>query len=110
MQPKVKKTVSSKSVSKAKRDLSFPLEKDNFMLIGAGIVFIILGYFLMAQNSVEGFVPTVVSPILLVIGYCVLIPYGILKRPKSAKAQDYSSIAADPNVVPDTVKSNIKTG
>ena len=57
------------------------------------------------------FVPTVVSPILLVISYCVLIPYGILKRPKSTvKIQDTPVIATDPNVVPDTSKSNIKTG
>jgi hypothetical protein len=29
---------------------------------------------------VEGFMPLVVAPILLVTGYCVLIPLGILYR------------------------------
>jgi len=121
MQPKTKlkpgiksgKTQTFKKGLKPKKDLSFPLEKENFTIIAVAIVLIVIGYILMAQNSVDGFVPTVISPILLFFGYCVLIPYGILKKPKEAKTGDVTSAA----VVTDTEEvsqevpvSNIKTG
>ncbi len=87
MQPKTKGKKLQSSKSKQKREFSFPLEKENFMIVGLGIALLIVGYILMSQNSVDGFMPTVVSPILLIAGYCVVIPYGILKRPKSEIAE-----------------------
>lgn len=50
----------------------------NFAIIGIGILTIILGYIFLSENSVDGFYPTVVAPILLVLGYCVIIPVGII--------------------------------
>jgi hypothetical protein len=111
MQPKVKKP-QLKTGQKVKKDFSFPLEKENFVIIGAGIVLIILGYLLMNQNSVDGFVPTVISPIMLFLGYCVIIPYGILKGHRANKTETAAAgtgLADNPNVVPDTSKPNIKT-
>lgn len=115
MQPKTKKP-QLKTGPKVKKDFSFPLEKENFAIIGAGIVLIILGYLLMNQNSVDGFVPTVISPILLFLGYCVVIPYGILKGHRSAKTETTTTTTSassvfseNPNVVPDTTKPNIRT-
>jgi hypothetical protein len=109
MQTKTKsKKAQSSRLAKQKKEFSFHLEKENFMIIGGGVVLLILGYILMAQNSVDGFIPTVVSPILLVIGYCIVIPYGILKRPKSDTVQ----AAENPQVEStnsNPVSSNIKT-
>ncbi len=102
MQPKIKSKKPQIGKSKGpKREFSFPLEKENFMIIGLGIVLLIIGYFLMSENSVNGFLPTVVSPILLVAGYCVVIPYGILKKPKSE--------VSAPAIVEDAEVSNVKT-
>lgn len=102
MQPKVKSKKTQLGKSKGpKREFSFPLEKENFMIIGVGIVLLIIGYFLMNENSVNGFLPTVISPILLVAGYCVVIPYGILKKPKSEMSQ--------PAAIEETETSNVKT-
>jgi hypothetical protein len=39
----------------------------------------------MLEGSVEGILPLVVSPILLVIGYCVVIPIGILYKKAGTK-------------------------
>lgn len=111
MQQKAKKS-QFKPGSKQKKELSFPLEKENFVIIGIGIVLIIIGYILMAQNSVDGFVPTVISPILLVLGYCVAIPYGILKKPKTAKTAEAAATtqaSESPSVVSESSSSNIKT-
>ena len=55
-----------------------PLRKENFYIIGAGLVVILAGYLAMLQGPVEGFLPLVLSPTLLVLGYCVIIPVGIL--------------------------------
>ena len=44
----------------------------NYALLGAAIVALVLGYVLLAQGSVN------VAPVLLVLGYCVLFPLGLL--------------------------------
>jgi len=108
MQPKTKKP-QSKTSQKIKKDVSFPLEKENFVIIAAGIALLVIGYLLMNQNSVDGFVPTVISPVLLFLGYCVVIPYGILKGHRLSKTDTGSAPADNQGAVPDAAKSNIKT-
>jgi hypothetical protein len=60
------------------------LTTKNYMIIGIGILSIIIGYIFMSENSVNGFLPTVIAPILLVLGYCVIVPFGILYKDKLA--------------------------
>jgi len=60
-----------------------PLGRQNFLIIGIGLAIIAVGYFAMIEGSVEGFLPLVAAPILLVLGYCVVIPYGILYKKSS---------------------------
>lgn len=91
---------------KPKKDQPFPLGKENFIIIIAGILLLVIGYYFMSQNSVNGFLPTVVAPILLVIGYCIVIPYGILKR--SRKKDEVKEITQTAEVKP-AETSNIKT-
>jgi len=57
--------------SKPKKEIIFPLEKENFIIIGIGVIFLVIGYIFMSENSVDGFLPTIAAPILLVLGYCV---------------------------------------
>ncbi len=106
MQPKAKNKKLQSSKTKQKREFSFPLEKENFMIIGVGIAMLLIGYFLMSQNSVDGFMPTVVSPLLLIAGYCVVIPYGIMKKPKSEITVVAEETAETSNV---STASNVKT-
>jgi hypothetical protein len=112
--PVPKRTLSSKT-SKQKKVMEFPLEKINFIIIGAGILMIIIGYILMSENSVNGFMPTVVSPLLLVFGYCVVIPYGILKKtPSKDETSIIPEVKKAEEVKPDiqtksNVSSNVKT-
>ena len=44
----------------------------NAILIAAGFASIVAGYFLLAQGS------NVAAPVLLVLGYAILIPLGII--------------------------------
>ena len=72
-------------------DDHLPFAKQNFMIVGAGLAAIVLGYAAMAEGSVEGFLPLVAAPILLLLGYCVLIPLGILYRPSMFSRQSGQS-------------------
>ena len=71
-----------------------PLGRENFMILGAGILVIVAGYIAMLEGSVEGFLPLVLSPILLVTGYCVVIPIGIMYR-KSAPKETAPAIRSE---------------
>jgi hypothetical protein len=70
----------SSARKKSSKEEKLPLGKQNFAIIGVGVVVILGGYLAMLEGSVEGFLPLVAAPILLVLGYCVIIPFGILYK------------------------------
>ncbi len=75
---------------------TLPFTKSNYQILSAGILCIILGYVALAQDPWNGTMPLVVAPILLVLGYCVMIPIGILFRKNTdaeviAQPKDMSS-------------------
>jgi hypothetical protein len=61
---------------------ALPLTKRNYQILGAALACIALGYVALLQKPWDGFLPLVVAPLLLVLGYCVLVPLGILYRQK----------------------------
>jgi hypothetical protein len=63
---------------------ALPFNKLNYQILGGGILCIVLGYIALAQEPWNGTMPLVVAPILLVLGYCVLIPIGILFRRRTS--------------------------
>ena len=75
--------VESKSSKKKTGSERLPFTKTNYQILGAGLLVIVAGYFALSQPPWDGTMPLVVAPILLVIGYCVIIPFGILYRQKS---------------------------
>ena len=50
----------------------------NYLIFGIGLFFIIMGYILMYMGKVDSFLSTTLSPIILLLGYCVLIPLSII--------------------------------
>ena len=76
---------------KSQRDEHLPLTKHNFMIMGIGLLVILAGYLAMLEGSVEGFLPLVVAPILLVVGYCIIIPLGILYKKSYSGANESNS-------------------
>ena len=106
---KAKTNIRAKKSAAPPAYIRISLTKKNYMIIGLGIILIVIGYILMAANSVDGFLPTVVAPILLVAGYCVVIPLGILIKDKAIEeSADSKNISTD-NGGNVAVKSNIKT-
>ena len=53
-----------------------PLDRENLILFAVSLGVIILGYVFLAQGSIT------LAPILLVLGYCVLVPVAIIYRPR----------------------------
>ena len=47
------------------------------MIFGIGIVSIIVGYLLIASSSVDSFMSTKIGPVILFIGYSLIIPFSI---------------------------------
>ena len=71
-----------KPAPKVKAETGPIFGKRNYMLFGVGLVAIILGYIFLGTGD------TIFAPILLVLGYCVIIPIAIIikdkKRPPEA--------------------------
>lgn len=62
----------AKSVRRAEResaDLNFGAR--NYAILGAALASILIGFVLLSQGSITA------APVLLVLGYCVLVPYGL---------------------------------
>ncbi|HCA81563.1 MAG TPA: hypothetical protein DEP53_17665 [Bacteroidetes bacterium] len=77
--------VKSKAATKRKSaSVPLPFTKRNYQILGLGLLVIIAGYIALSQQPWDGTMPLVVAPILLVLGYCVVIPFGILYRTKSS--------------------------
>lgn len=96
---KAKTPVKSKKSIKKVEHLHINLTNKNYMIVGLGILVIIIGYFFMSENSVDGFLPTVVAPVLLCIGYLVIVPFGILYSDKSNEVNpEITSASANASV------------
>jgi hypothetical protein len=76
----VAKAIRKEHARRGAKEVRLPLEPLNFKIMGGGVALIILGYLALAEGSVEGFLPLTVAPILLVLGYCVVVPLGIIYR------------------------------
>jgi uncharacterized membrane protein HdeD (DUF308 family) len=60
---------------------TFAFGKKNYLTLLIGLAVIIVGYITLRMGSIT------LAPALLVLGYCVIIPIGILLRPKKIKEQ-----------------------
>jgi hypothetical protein len=91
--------VASKIASKRKgQAAALPFTKRNYQILGIGLLFIVLGYIALSQQPWDGTMPLVVAPILLVLGYCVIIPLGILYREKAPKQPPEATTPTEPHV------------
>ncbi|MFH1687480.1 MAG: hypothetical protein ABIE70_08170 [bacterium] len=76
-----KKTVSPK--------VEWPFGKKNYLVFAVAMVVIAVGYILLSQDDIT------MAPLLLVVGYCVLIPIAIMIKDRPHGSPDSSSAADD---------------
>ncbi len=63
------------SVKKAKKGVVTAgpdFGRKNYLILGVGLILIVVGFLFLAGGDIT------IAPILLVLGYCVVIPLGIL--------------------------------
>jgi hypothetical protein len=70
-------------IEKYKEKTVLPFTKKNYILFAIGIFVIVIGYITLGYGSIT------LAPILLVLGYCVIIPIAIIinggrERPKES--------------------------
>jgi hypothetical protein len=70
---KPQKQLQPKAPKKPARPM-IALTKKNYILLGAGILVIGVGFITLARGSIT------LAPILLVLGYCVVIPVALLVK------------------------------
>ncbi len=68
------------SQNKEKINFQWPYKRKNYVLFAIGVFVIIVGYLIMYLGEVDSFQSLTLSPILLLIGYLIIIPYALLYR------------------------------
>lgn len=79
-----------KNVKTSTKSLPSPFniywEKTNYLLFGLGLALIIIGFYFMGQGEWDSSSSLVISPILLFLGFVVVMPASIFYRKKSASS------------------------
>ena len=71
--PKKQETARPKVFSKDEGELT--LGRKNYLMFSLGVLLICIGFVRLRQGSITD------APILLVLGYCVVIPLAIVLKP-----------------------------
>jgi ABC-type multidrug transport system fused ATPase/permease subunit len=66
----------SKKTNDSAQFNQWPFGKKNYILFAVALVVIIVGFIALGKGSIT------LAPILLVFGYCVMIPWAILSKGK----------------------------
>ena len=74
-------TKSKKSNNEHKDEIKWPYGTKNYYLFAAAMVVIIVGFFALANGSITW------APILLVVGYCVLLPMALIMKGKPEEGE-----------------------
>ena len=62
--------------------MEWPFNKTNYAIFGIGIIVIIIGYLIISFNEVNSMASTRIGPLMLFVGYCVIIPISIIYNKK----------------------------
>ena len=65
----------------AQDEFKWPFGKKNYIVFGLALVTIILGYIALGKGSIT------LAPILLVVGYCILVPVALILKNEPDKDQ-----------------------
>ncbi len=70
-----KRTVTTAAAKVAEKE-KWPFGRKNYILLGVALAVIIIGFVALSQGSIT------LAPLLLVIGYLVLVPWALLAKDK----------------------------
>ncbi len=67
---------AKKKINGEEPEAKWPYGKKNYIIFAAALIVIILGFITLGQGSMT------LAPILLVVGYCILIPVALIMKDK----------------------------
>ena len=82
-----RRRLRSRRAEKSKSKSQLPFTTYNYLIFGFGIVVLVFGYIFMSIGPVDSFWSLTLAPIVLVIGYVVIIPLSFLYHHKAIKQQ-----------------------
>lgn len=88
MATKVKKRSAVKSAKKLPSPFNIYWEKNNYLILIAGIIVSIIGYYFMSIGPWNSNESLVYSPILLFIAYVIIFPFAIVYRRKKQQSTE----------------------
>ena len=62
--------------------MEWPFNKTNYAIFGIGIIMIIIAYLIISSNEVNSVASTKIGPLMLFLGYCIIIPISIIYSKK----------------------------
>jgi len=71
--------------------------KTNYMLFFAGLLLLVIGFYVMSLGEWNSTNSLFVAPIILFIAYVVVFPLAIFFRKKDTKAENEDHVAANQN-------------
>jgi uncharacterized membrane protein len=74
--------------------VEFPWKRENYLLLLLGIVIIVLGFIFLSIGPVYSFWSLDLAPVLLVLGYCVILPIAIIYRRREKRTSDGEGIGS----------------
>ena len=82
---KQKRPLKPAEPKRERREGSLAMGSRNVLMLFVGVIIIVLGYFLLGRGSITA------APLLLVLGYCVVVPLSIIlwvKRSESSNQRE----------------------
>jgi len=77
--------MASKKIENIDNEFKLPFTGKNYALFAISILFILLGYIVLSTGDIS------ISPVLLVLGYCILLPAAIFAKGKPRKTNNETS-------------------
>jgi len=74
-------TKQKKTTETGHEEVKWPFGMKNYLIFAIAMIVIIIGYIALGQGSIT------LAPILLIIGYCVLIPISLIIRDKKVEEE-----------------------
>jgi len=70
-----------------KKSRMLPFHAGNYLLFGVGIIVIVIGFIALSQGQWNGLSSLTIAPILLVIGYLIIVPLAIFYKKKNIQKE-----------------------
>lgn len=81
------KTKKTKQKDRKKYNQPLPFSRENYIIFMVGLLVLVLGYISLSQGPANSFWSLTLAPILLVIGYCLIIPFSIIYRKRKPQGE-----------------------